>query len=308
MTDLVDKDQIDPNFEREKWEADLKLRSQELAIKRAEIGLKKLEARRTWTSPLVLAVLAAAFAAGGNAVVALINGYAQRQVESVHNDAQLQLERFKIDGQQTIEESKAEALRIFEMIKTPDQEQVIKNLRFLLKSGLVVNDARRKQLAEFIDQTKPTEAPTTSQNLSLLELDPNAPASVDGDWLLFERSDQTVSSFRVHLVGKTDQLEGTLSSEYASNGSVFGYYRRATLIFSYASTASDRSGLGSVMMKAANVTAARPVFVGYLTGNHLSPDGKMQTVSCPAILMKEGANQKQVFEEIPRPACTVLSP
>jgi 5'-nucleotidase len=173
---MVDRDNTvvpDPAFEREKWEADVELRRREIAIKKAEFRLKKNELRQSrWINPLVLAVLAAALAAGGNAVVASINGTAQRQAEATHNEAQLALERFKIDGQQKIEEGRAEAARILEVIKTSNPDQAAENLSFLLQSSLIENDLRRQKLAEFLKQRKAGQGPTISL------LSPQAPVDL----------------------------------------------------------------------------------------------------------------------------------
>jgi hypothetical protein len=91
--------------EREKWEMDVELRKQELAIKdqeqetkRRELDLRERgEKRSRWTNPLSLAVLAGVLALFGN----FVNGLTQQQIER----------------------SKAEASRILEMIKTNDPDK-----------------------------------------------------------------------------------------------------------------------------------------------------------------------------------------
>lgn len=66
---------VDPAFERERWEADIRLREREIAVKEIEAAARAEELKRSrWRDPIVLAVLAATLAAGGNAVVAVING------------------------------------------------------------------------------------------------------------------------------------------------------------------------------------------------------------------------------------------
>jgi hypothetical protein len=75
-----------PDFEREKWEADIRLRERETAVNESEqkVRHREVEARveelkrSRWANPLVMALLAAALAALGNAGVALINGIEQR--------------------------------------------------------------------------------------------------------------------------------------------------------------------------------------------------------------------------------------
>lgn len=144
--------------EREKWQAEIGLREREIAVKEREVATKdrEIELRLRdqrggrWTNPLVLAVLAAALAATGNALVALINGSAQRELEDR-----------RLTGQQTIEEAKAEALRILEVIKTGDPDKAAENLSFLLKAGLITDQARRLALADFLKNRNPGEGPST---------------------------------------------------------------------------------------------------------------------------------------------------
>jgi hypothetical protein len=88
-------------FEREKWLGDYELRKREVAIKERD------ESRSRWSSPLVLAVLAAATAALGNAAAIWLNGIEQRNLETT-----------KTEQARILEESKAEAARILEVIKT----------------------------------------------------------------------------------------------------------------------------------------------------------------------------------------------
>lgn len=168
----------DLSFEREKWEADVRLRERELEIKAQEQTSQAIEVqsriteqqRSRWSSPLVLAVLAAASAAAGNAFVAWINGSAQRGLESTRSDAQLSLERYKADaqntleqtktsGEQNIDEAKGESARILEMIKTNDPDKAAINLRFLLQAGLIANTQRREDLAKFLSDRQPGQGP-----------------------------------------------------------------------------------------------------------------------------------------------------
>jgi hypothetical protein len=88
-------DRLQLEFEKVKWTDEVRLRQQEIDLKARETEIKvqeteiksreqqnaldklnfdQAEARRNrWTNPLVLAVFAAAVAAGGNAAVALLN-------------------------------------------------------------------------------------------------------------------------------------------------------------------------------------------------------------------------------------------
>lgn len=159
---------LNEDFEREKWAAEVRLREREIAVKEREQDSRnqelqtKLEEnkRAKWTNPLVLAVLAASLAAGGNAAVALINGILQRSVEETRATAQNTLEGRKADGQQHIEEAKAEAARILEVIKTNDPDKAAVNLGFLLDTGLITNKERRQSLAAYLAKRKPGQGPT----------------------------------------------------------------------------------------------------------------------------------------------------
>jgi len=121
----VSPEQSAPEFEREKWSADHELRKREIAIKEREAS------RWSWSTPLVAlgaAVIGAAVGAGGNAYVAWLNG----QQATV------------------LEESKAEAARILEMIKTGDPEKAADNLKFLVDAGLISDADRRKNIQNFL--------------------------------------------------------------------------------------------------------------------------------------------------------------
>jgi hypothetical protein len=62
-------------FERERWEADYRLRLEELSLKKSDLN------RSRWINPLVIAILAAAAAALGNAAIALITSTKQLELE-----------------------------------------------------------------------------------------------------------------------------------------------------------------------------------------------------------------------------------
>jgi hypothetical protein len=152
-----DPEQIRAEFEREKWRVDVGLRTRELDLREreqanrdAETELKRAEqASSRWRSPLVVAILAGAVAASGNAVVAWVNGTLQRDLESRKRDAEIRLEA-----------SKAETTRILEMIKTGDAESAARNLEFLLKTGLVTDPERVPRLTEFLASRAPGSGPS----------------------------------------------------------------------------------------------------------------------------------------------------
>jgi hypothetical protein len=83
----------------------------------------------------VLTILSAAVAGLGNAFAIMLNGSEQRE-----------LERIKSDQARTIEETKAEAARIFEVIKTGNPAQAATNLKFLVDVGLISDAGRRESI------------------------------------------------------------------------------------------------------------------------------------------------------------------
>ena len=165
-------DAIDAGPEQQRWQADIRLRERELDIKEraaAQDAAQKARefdaklADQRWarlTNPLVLAVFAAALAALGNAWLANVNSAAQRELELTRSNEQIKLEREKAEGQLRIENSKAEAARILEVIKTAGTEQAAENLEFLLKAGLIADDARKAALKAFLDKRQPGEGPS----------------------------------------------------------------------------------------------------------------------------------------------------
>src|SRR5262245_27053335 len=144
------------DFEREKWQAEIELKRREFELKEREQSrlegeqeLRRAEqAKSLWSSPLTVAVFAAAVAGAGNAVVAFVNGQLQRQLEIEKSRAEIGLER-----------TKAESSRILEMIKTGDEDKAAANLNFLLKSGLVVDPVLEPKLNTFLANRTPGSGP-----------------------------------------------------------------------------------------------------------------------------------------------------
>jgi hypothetical protein len=133
-------------FDRERWSAEISLREREVAVKEKEqqtredaLDHQRDEYRRSgWRNPLVLALIAAAIAALGNAVVVMINGTLQRQLE----------------------DRRAEQLRISEMIKTGDPDAAARNLEFLLKAGLIQDSKQANHISAFLKQRVPGTGPS----------------------------------------------------------------------------------------------------------------------------------------------------
>jgi hypothetical protein len=112
----------------------LALARERLALDReifaAEVALKKSQKAETgWRSPLVVAILGASAVAAGNAVVAVVNG---------------QLER-------DLEDRKAESARILQMI-TADTQQAYDNLTFLTSIGLIKDAQVKEGLKHYLEE------------------------------------------------------------------------------------------------------------------------------------------------------------
>ena len=136
--------------ETQKWQDQIRLREREIVVKEREqeirdreVQAKIDESRKSkWGSPLVLAVLAAAVAALGNGAAALISSRASQQVE----------------------ETKAEAARILELIKTGDPDRAASNLEFLLELGLISEPNRATKLRENLRNRIPGLGPSLPSN------------------------------------------------------------------------------------------------------------------------------------------------
>ena len=130
------------DWERQKWQAEYQLKVRELDLKQQE------QRRATWSNPLVVAILAAAVAGFSSAGVAIINGHLQREMEKNKS-----IESFRI------EESRSEADRILEMIKTGEPDKAASNLQFLIDTGLITERARVQQIQSYLAQRTPGTGP-----------------------------------------------------------------------------------------------------------------------------------------------------
>ena len=86
---------------------------------------------------MVVAIIAATIAATGNAIVTVVNGIYQRELE----------------------DRKAEQTRILEMIKTGDPDKAADNLQFLLEAGLITDPGRIANIRGFLAARKPGSGP-----------------------------------------------------------------------------------------------------------------------------------------------------
>ena len=167
-----------PVSEREKFEAEQTFRDRQQALAEGDQALRRMdlalrrenERQSRWTNPLVLAIIAAAIAALGNALVALLNGIQQRRLECERAEAGrtlerdkaenlLKLERDKAKAQIQLDERKAESDRILEVIKTGETETAAANLQFLLSAGLVSRTGLGERLTAFLATRQPGTGP-----------------------------------------------------------------------------------------------------------------------------------------------------
>jgi V8-like Glu-specific endopeptidase len=125
-------------LEADKWSTDRAFQERELATREADLELKRQEqASSSWKNPVVVAILAAAVAAAGNAVVAVVNGKLQRNLET----------------------QRAEQTRILEMIKTGDPDKAAANLEFLLKAGLISDPEGKSRIQKYLSSRTPGGGP-----------------------------------------------------------------------------------------------------------------------------------------------------
>ena len=170
--------------ERERWIAENAFRDRELALKEreqerldTELHLKRAEARRSrWSNPLVIAILGAAAAAAGNAGVAWQSGKAQRELEDDRASTAQKAQEANNKAQLEVEGYKAEAARLFEVIKTNDPDKAAENLRFLLDVGLISTPAVKTGLSKYLSTRKEGQgialpAPTSAPKYDLSVFD-----------------------------------------------------------------------------------------------------------------------------------------
>jgi len=144
--------EAEPNsakFEQEKWATEVRFRERELAAKEREL------ARSKWSNPLVLAIIGATVAALVNIYVSGMNDHSLRAIESQRADAT-----------QKLEQEKAEAARILEVIKTGDTKSAIRNLKFLVDTGLITHSDLVTNIQTYLENNPdqgPVLPPATAQ-------------------------------------------------------------------------------------------------------------------------------------------------
>jgi hypothetical protein len=124
----VELEQAQLEFERQKWQAEYTLRQAELELKREELN------RSRWVNPLVIAIFAAAAAALGNAGVTLISSNQQSKLERERAAATEALNSEQSRSTLKLEQTKSEAARILEVVKTNNPDKAAANLKFLIET------------------------------------------------------------------------------------------------------------------------------------------------------------------------------
>jgi uncharacterized membrane protein len=102
-------------------------------------------------------VLAAAAAGLGNVVVTLISSYQQLQLEQHKATLTQSINIEQSRSTLRLEQSKSEAARILEVVKTNDPDKAAVNLRFLLDAGLIDDPDTRKHIQVYLDKRQPGE-------------------------------------------------------------------------------------------------------------------------------------------------------
>jgi hypothetical protein len=151
-------------LDREKWQAEHSLRLAELELKRNELNRSK------WLNPLVIAVFAATAAALGNAGVTLINSHQQLKLERERTSATQKLNLEQSRSTLNLEQTKSEAARILEVIKTNDPDKAAVNLKFMIETGLIADPKTSEQIQAYLDKRSPGEGVSLPS--------PNAPAQM----------------------------------------------------------------------------------------------------------------------------------
>jgi len=220
--------------EREKWEKEIAHKERELSFKEIELELKKQEhaAASGWKNPLVVAIMATAVAALGNAVVTMTNGSLQRELE----------------------DQKSEQARIQEMIKTGDPDKAAENLKFLLEAGLISKPEIVTKLGDYLKKRQPGSGPTLpsasafdgktlSERINALKKrDASKAIPTNGDFsvenhILLDQAGNPVSIVEIPKKGSPIKETKAIVLHYDASG----YSGKATANF----IANDTKGAGS---------------------------------------------------------------
>src|SRR5262245_10399380 len=96
-------------------------------------------------------------------------------------------------AQVDLEESKAEAARILEMIKTGDPEKAADNLKFLVEAGLISDADRRKNIQNFLAHRPAGQGPALPVFRIVPDMRPRSPLADSMDALIQRLSDANLT-------------------------------------------------------------------------------------------------------------------
>ena len=189
----------DWRFEREKWlrdcefrERDFALRTREVVVTEGDLAIRRAEQERgVFSSPLVLALLAATVAGLGNVFVAFHNGGEQRALEQMQ----------------------AEHARIVAAING-DLTTASDKIRFLLDTHLIADPVTRTYISAYIDTRQVTnpsvaaDAPPPSPNSAVKRVEV-ASGWLSGGHSQAEQCGRLVSDVKAHYPGIAVKLVGS---------------------------------------------------------------------------------------------------
>jgi hypothetical protein len=207
----------DEAFSQERWAFECRMRERELALqeRRLEHEMKSGVKKDSWASPLVVAVLAAAVAAAGNAIVSYVEGEQSRELEA-----------FQAEQTRVLEAERAEYARIQEMLETGDPDTAAENLRFLIAVGLVTDEAMRDRLNSFLEERAPGEGPALASKVptpALAQLPPLPPGTLSA----FTPPDML--PFPVHEIQRALAASGLCGDNPRLQDGMFGTMTRMCL-------------------------------------------------------------------------------
>lgn len=154
----VEQERLD--LDRERAKQDYSFRERELALHNRALELKEADQRESkWRNPLIVAVMAAAVAIAGNAIITYIQN---RETDKLAQE--------KIGADFKLAQAKAQSDLILEAIKTGDPEKARANLRFFIQAGLI-EDPRGKIQQWISSKDLPSPSlPSPSTNIRSLGL------------------------------------------------------------------------------------------------------------------------------------------
>ena len=126
----TDLDQARLAFEKERFAA-------EMALKSKELELRQLQGKAGGLTPAQATVGGAMIALASAALTALITGSSNESIAEENAAATLQVEQTRVEGELALERSRQEAALILSAIDTETREAAVQNLRFFVAAGFI---------------------------------------------------------------------------------------------------------------------------------------------------------------------------